>query len=58
MPASVDMEKCTGCKTCVDSCPSSAIAVPEEKAVISKDDCIDCGACVDSCEQRAIEMVS
>jgi ferredoxin len=56
MPAKVDNEKCTGCETCVDECPSEAISMAEEKAVINPDTCIDCGACVDVCPVEAISM--
>ncbi|MHC4115785.1 MAG: indolepyruvate ferredoxin oxidoreductase subunit alpha [Planctomycetota bacterium] len=56
MPAKVDNEKCTGCETCVDECPSDAISMAEEKAVIDVETCIDCGACVDVCPVEAISM--
>jgi ferredoxin len=56
MPAQVDKDKCNACKSCVDSCPSNAITVPDDVAVVSKDDCIDCGACVDACPSSAISM--
>ena len=56
MPAKVEKEKCSACKSCVDACPSSAITVPEEFAVIAESDCIDCGACVDACPSAALSM--
>jgi NAD-dependent dihydropyrimidine dehydrogenase PreA subunit len=56
MPAIVDAEKCTACKSCVDVCPSSAIAVPESVAVVTPDECIDCAACQDACTTGAISM--
>ncbi|MHC4193265.1 MAG: indolepyruvate ferredoxin oxidoreductase subunit alpha, partial [Planctomycetota bacterium] len=56
MAAEVDKEKCTGCESCVGECPSEAISMAEEKAVISADACVDCGVCVDACPAEAISM--
>ncbi len=56
MAAIVDVEKCTGCESCVAECPSEAISMAEEKAVIDVDECVDCGACVDACPVEAISM--
>ena len=55
MPAKVDAEKCTGCESCVSECPSEAIKMEEDKAVVN-DDCVDCGVCVDACPVEAISM--
>ncbi|NOY75814.1 MAG: 4Fe-4S dicluster domain-containing protein [Kiritimatiellaeota bacterium] len=55
MPAKVNEETCTGCESCVSSCPVEAISMVNEKAVVS-DECIDCGACVDECPLEAIAM--
>lgn len=53
----IDSGKCTGCGTCVDSCPLDLIEVVEGVAVISDpDSCIDCGACVDDCPEGAISL--
>jgi len=56
MPAKVDEEKCTGCETCVSECPSEAIKMVDEKAVVNEETCIDCGVCVDACPEEAINM--
>ncbi|MHC4646085.1 MAG: indolepyruvate ferredoxin oxidoreductase subunit alpha [Planctomycetota bacterium] len=56
MPAKVDKEKCTGCESCVEECPSEAISMVDEKAEIDVDACVDCGVCVDSCPVEAITM--
>ncbi|UCE99204.1 MAG: 4Fe-4S binding protein [Planctomycetota bacterium] len=56
MPAKVDKEKCTGCESCIEECPSEAIKMLEDKADVDVDTCVDCGACVDSCPTEAINM--
>jgi ferredoxin len=56
MPAKVDVEKCTGCESCVDSCPSEAIKMEDDKAAVDLDTCVDCGVCVDECPVEAITM--
>jgi ferredoxin len=56
MAAVVNKDTCTGCESCVDSCPVEAISMKGELAVISADDCIDCGACVGECPVEAISM--
>jgi len=56
MTAVVDKDKCTGCETCVDECPTVAIALDGEKAKIDNDLCVDCGACVDVCPSEAITL--
>jgi len=56
MPAKIDVEKCTGCESCIEACPSEAIKMENEKAVIDMDNCVDCGVCVDECPVEAIAM--
>ena len=56
MPAKVDDEKCTGCESCVEECPSEAIKMANDKAEINLDTCVDCGVCVDACPTEAISM--
>jgi Fe-S-cluster-containing hydrogenase component 2 len=56
MAAVVNAEKCTGCETCVDSCPLDAIAMKEGLAVVDAATCGDCGACVDVCPVEAISL--
>jgi formate hydrogenlyase subunit 6/NADH:ubiquinone oxidoreductase subunit I len=56
MPAKVDVEKCTGCESCVDACPSEAIKMERGKAKIDVPKCVDCGVCVDECPVEAISM--
>jgi len=56
MAAVVDAEKCTGCESCVESCPLDAIEMKDDVAVVDEDTCGDCGACVDVCPVEAISM--
>lgn len=56
MPAGIDKEKCTGCESCLDACPSEAIKMNGGKACIDTDACVDCGVCVDECPVEAINM--
>ena len=56
MPAIIDTEKCNGCGTCVDECPSDAIKMENDKAIVDEGLCVDCGLCVDPCPVEAITM--
>jgi len=56
MPAKVDKQKCNGCESCVEDCPSEAIKMVDKKAQIDIDTCVDCGVCVDTCPDEAITM--
>jgi NAD-dependent dihydropyrimidine dehydrogenase PreA subunit len=54
---SVDMELCTGCGICVDSCPTDVLRMDNEKrkAVIQyPDDCTFCRWCMIDCPEDAI----
>lgn len=53
MTISIDLEKCTGCGSCVPACPFGLIDLVEDKAQI-KEGCNLCGACRDSCSFEAI----
>ena len=55
MAVTIDEEKCTGCGTCVESCPVEALKV-NGKAKVDEDICIDCGTCVDECPEEAISL--
>lgn len=54
---SLDIEKCTGCTTCLHHCPTEAIRVRGGHAVINPDRCIDCGECIKVCPHKAKKAV-
>ncbi len=49
----IDMEKCTGCKTCEVVCQVEAIRVIKKKAE-TNENCVNCGACTKVCPENAL----
>ncbi len=47
-------DKCTGCGSCLDVCPTDAMHMENGLAVITME-CIDCGACPRFCPEGAIK---
>lgn len=55
----VDVEKCTGCGSCVPICPSKVFRMTDGKADPYKfDECVDCQSCVETCEAGAITVTA
>ena len=55
----LNVEKCIGCKMCVNVCPHNVFEFREKKSyIISKDNCMECGACVKNCPSEAINVKS
>jgi heterodisulfide reductase subunit A2 len=54
----IDVNLCTGCGTCVEMCPYSAITLDEEqhKAVVNAALCKGCGICSSSCRCGAPDI--
>ncbi len=51
----VNQEMCTGCGTCLESCPVDAISIQDnERALIDEEECIRCGVCHDVCPEEAV----
>jgi electron transfer flavoprotein alpha subunit len=53
MPVIINLDKCNGCETCVDSCPFDAIEIKDGKAYINEY-CNQCMACLSVCPEGAI----
>ncbi|MEE1185489.1 MAG: 4Fe-4S binding protein, partial [Acutalibacteraceae bacterium] len=49
----LDVEKCNGCTTCLRHCPTEAIRIRNNHAVIDQERCIDCGECIRVCPNKA-----
>jgi Pyruvate/2-oxoacid:ferredoxin oxidoreductase delta subunit len=53
----IDKDTCTGCGTCVDWCPTDAIALDDnELAEREETFCIGCGLCARFCPDEAISL--
>jgi NAD-dependent dihydropyrimidine dehydrogenase PreA subunit len=58
----VDLEKCTGCGTCLDVCPVEVFEIidvdgEQKSSPVNEDECIACMACIASCPEEAIEII-
>ena len=53
----IDVQRCTGCATCVQVCPVGAIRLENDKAHLDDGICTGCGACVDACPEGAMQHV-
>ncbi|WP_035779963.1 RnfABCDGE type electron transport complex subunit B [Butyrivibrio sp. MC2013] len=48
---------CIACRICEKNCPSEAIKVEGNVAVIDQDKCTHCGLCASKCPKKAIELI-
>ena len=51
-----DTEKCTGCGTCIDHCPVSALSMIDNIPQVDAETCIACFCCQEMCPERAITL--
>ena len=53
----LNIEKCTGCRMCINVCPHEVFEIVEKRAVImNRDACMECGACMRNCPEEAIKV--
>lgn len=52
----IDLEKCDGCGTCVDICPTVYEVRNGKPTVLNADYCLACMVCVVECPNNAIEI--
>jgi NAD-dependent dihydropyrimidine dehydrogenase PreA subunit len=54
----INLEKCTGCGTCVDVCPVGVYELQDGKSsAVNADECIACRVCETECPENAIEII-
>jgi uncharacterized protein (DUF362 family)/NAD-dependent dihydropyrimidine dehydrogenase PreA subunit len=51
-----DPELCTGCATCVDQCPVSALSLHDDLPEVNPDACITCFCCQEICPEKAMTL--
>ena len=54
MEIRIDKERCNGCGSCVEACPTGAMSLMNGAAVIDYALCAQCEACIDVCPSGAI----
>jgi NAD-dependent dihydropyrimidine dehydrogenase PreA subunit len=57
MEMRVNARQCTGCGSCIEVCPTGAIYLSRDLAVIDQSSCTQCEACMDTCPVGAITSV-
>jgi formate hydrogenlyase subunit 6/NADH:ubiquinone oxidoreductase subunit I len=55
--ASLNVDTCTGCGTCVERCQMEAIHLTDGTAALDLKRCIGCGLCVSTCPSDSLSLV-
>jgi ferredoxin len=56
MRPEADPELCTGCGTCIDQCPVTALSMVDNIPQVDADSCITCFCCQEICPEKAITL--
>ena len=51
-----DPELCTGCGTCIEQCPASALTMVDDLPVVDPEECIACFCCQEMCPEKAMSL--
>jgi len=53
----INLQRCTGCRQCIDLCPTRALGQVDGKAVVvNPEACTYCMVCEDICPEKAIQL--
>lgn len=52
----IDPNLCTGCRRCVEDCPTDALSIQNGKAVVSGNESLGCGHCAAICPTGAVTV--
>lgn len=50
-------ERCVGCGSCVEACPSKALLLTKQGVIRNRELCVVCGCCADACTTEATEKI-
>jgi NAD-dependent dihydropyrimidine dehydrogenase PreA subunit len=56
MRPQADPQLCTGCGSCIEQCPASALSMGDHIPHVDADKCIACFCCQEICPERAITL--